>query len=119
MYDLRIPISKDGKVVPLDIQKRQNDILPTILEHELDPPLDAILVDRIRAVDQREKDIVPQSLESGNGEGLCGEEGGERVGGCDTESQDLPVVEHLSVHGTHPSSETGSPVMPYPSRSTR
>ena len=91
MYDLRIPISKDGKVVPLDIQKRQNDILPTILEHELDPPLDAIFVDRIRAVDQREKDVVPQSLESGNGEGLRGKERGEGVGGCDAESQDLPV----------------------------
>ena len=69
--DSRVPVSKHEKVVSLDIQECQDDILPTILEHEPDPSHEAIFIDCIGAIDQREAYIIPQCLESGDGEVAC------------------------------------------------
>lgn len=68
--DLRISISKHSEVIPLDIQKCQNNVFPTILKHELDPSLPAIPVDCIRAIDQGKKDVIPQCLKRRDGKGL-------------------------------------------------
>lgn len=84
--DLRVPICKHGEVVPLDIQKCQDDIFPTIFKHELDPALEAIFIDCVGAIDQCKEDIIPQSLESRDREGSCRKERREGIGGCEAKS---------------------------------
>lgn len=51
-YNSRVPVSKHKKVIPFDVQKCQYDIFPTILKYELDPSLETISVDCVRAIDQ-------------------------------------------------------------------
>ena len=71
--DSRISISKHSEVIPLDIEKRQNYILPTVLQDKLDPSLEAVSIDCIRAVYEREKDVVPQCLKRRDGKRLRSE----------------------------------------------
>ena len=118
-HDSRVPISKHSEVIPLDIQECQYGILPPIFENELDPSLEAISIDCIRAVDERKTYIVPQRLKSRNGEVPGRKEGRECICACEAEGEDLsvsPGAQHLILLLW---TEWGISDMPYPSRSTR
>lgn len=107
-YNSRVPVSKHGKVIPFDVQKCQDDILPTILKYELDPSLETISVDCVQAIDQGKSDVIPQSLESRDGEVLFRKERRKCVCGRKAKGKDLPVLAHISASDTAPMGKTGN-----------
>ena len=84
-----VTVGEDGEVVALDVEEGEDDVFPAILEDDLAPLCEAILADGVVGVDDVEQHIVEEGLEGGDGGAFNDEEGGERVGACDADGEDL------------------------------
>lgn len=69
--DSRITICQDREVVAFNIQERKYYVFPAIMENQMDVLLPTIFVKSIRSIDYVQKNVIPESLESRDGKGLC------------------------------------------------
>ena len=58
-----VSVCQHSEVIPLDVQKRQDEETPPILQDKPDPFLESILVDGIASINEVEQHIIEQSLE--------------------------------------------------------
>lgn len=88
----RTAISQYREVVPLHIQKCQDEILPSILEQESPPLLEAIFVERERRIDEIQEHVIPKRLESWDRKGLGRQQRRKGISPCNAERKDLSAV---------------------------
>lgn len=91
--DVCVSVSQNRKVVSLDIQKRHDEVLPSILHSDAPPALDAVLVEEPGRVHNEHEDVVEDGLEGRDVGAGVGEEAGEGVGGRDAQGEDLAESE--------------------------
>lgn len=97
--NIGVSVCQNSEVVALNIQERHDKVLPAILDSNLPPASETVLVEEHRCVDEEHEDVVEDGLEGGDVGARLGEEAGEGVGRGDaqgenlTESEDDPEVD--------------------------
>lgn len=85
-----VAVCQHNEVVSLDIEESQDEESPSIDEDQTTPLLESIFVDRIRRVDQVEKNVVEEGLEGWNRSSLSRQKRRERIRRRNTNREDLP-----------------------------
>ena len=88
--DVGVAVRQDGEVVALDIKEGHDEVLPAISVRHLKPGFGALLVHKVRGIDEGEQHVVEHGLEGGDRGADLAEERGEGVGRGDAEGEDLP-----------------------------
>lgn len=88
-----VPVGQNSEVIALNVQEGHDEVLPAILDSNLPPAAETVLVEEHRCVDEEHKDVVEDGLEGGNVGACLGEEAGECVGRGDTQGKNLAESE--------------------------
>jgi hypothetical protein len=91
--DVGVSVGQNSKVVSLNVQERHDQILPAILDGNLPPAADTVLVEEYGGVDEEHEDVVEDGLEGGDVGASLGEEAGEGVGRSNAQSENLAESE--------------------------
>lgn len=69
-------IRQHHKIIPLDIEKRQDKEPPPIKHTQSNPALKPVLVNSVARVNDVEQDVIEKRLEGRDGSAFVAEEGG-------------------------------------------
>ena len=84
-----VAVGQHGEVVALDVEEREDEVLPPEMPQEPQVPREAILVDCESGVRQVEEDVIEEGLEGGDGNAFVCEKGRKGVCGREAEGEDL------------------------------
>lgn len=92
--DVGVVVRQHDEVVALDVEEGEDEVLPPVMPEDAPELLEAVLVQRVGEVDERQQHVVEEGLEGGDRGVARHEQRRERVGRRDGERQHLADDEH-------------------------
>lgn len=92
--DVGVVIGQNDKVVALDIQKREDEVLPAVVQEDAAELAQAVLVQHVGEVDEGQQHVVEEGLEGRDRRVVHDEQRREGVGRRDGEREHLADHEH-------------------------
>lgn len=95
--DSRVAVGENGEVIALDVEEREDNVLPAVLIDHARPAFETLLVQGDSGVDDHEEDVVEQRLEGRNRSARIGEQSGQGRCCCVADGEKLTIAFFISI----------------------